>query len=206
MDWIRTKIGLQEATPPPPAHSSAATIDPAKLLRTQRQKLGQKEEELERVTRELEIALESGNVPIQRAKLQRKRDLDAEIRQLRGKISNQANVSDTLSSAEADLQQAYILKDGAAQLEQTVRETEKLEIPDIVTAYQDNAKQAHEFGSLLSEPLFSASAQEDGEELDDELARMQQEVVIQRMTEPKRGTPIATATVATPAKKVGNKE
>lgn len=207
MDWFRTKIGLQEPTPSqPPPSEQPPPIDPAKLLRAQRQKLKQKEEELTQVSQEFEDALESGDVPLQRSKLQRKRDLDAEIRQLRGKIANQATVADTLSTAEADLQQAHVLKSGAEQLGKTVHATKELEIEQVVSDYQVNAKNVHEFGSLLSEPLFSSSAQEDGEDIEEELARMQEEAVIRRMTEPKKGVSEKSDLIKATPKKIGTKE
>jgi len=208
MEWLQRKIsGVGDTRSPQPQQQPppVASEDAAALLRTQRIRLKQKEAELQTISEELSDALDAGDAAKQRIKLQRKRDLEAELRQLRGKIANQSSVADTLATADADLQQARVLHSGAKQLENIVKQTEQMDIDDIVDTYQENAKMSHQFGSRLSEPLFSSSAagdDVDAEDIDDELARMQEAAAIERMPQPSRNKPAATATTAAARKNV----
>ncbi len=203
MQWFREKIGLAEAPPPQPAGGAggvgATEADAAKLLRTQRLKLGQLKAEYDDVDMEFREALAGGNQSAARAKLVKKRELEAQMRQLEGKINNQAAVLNTLSTADANLQQARVVREGADQLGALVKETEKIDLDGAVDSFQDSAALTNDYSNRLSEPLFYiGSADPDAEDVDVELARMMEESALASMT-------VTTTPTSTPTTKPQNK-
>ena len=131
--------------------------------------------DLEETNQDLENALEIGNKNAARSILQKQRQLTSEINLLEGKIQNQEVAQRTISQADANREQALLMKDGANKLSNLVEDTEKIDLDDIVDTYQDGAARTHEFSTRLSEPLFTSSVlNDDGQDVDEELDALMQ--------------------------------
>jgi len=186
MDWFRSTIGLktsssneekQNANPQSVLSDLDSQERAAKLLKAQKMQLSSLKEEYQEVCEEVDIAVESGNKSAARTKLQRKNQLDAEIRLLQGKIQNQEAAQRTITNASSNKEQALLMRDGAAELGAIVDETERIDLDEIVDTFQDNAARTHEFSSRLSEPIISNSVygtNEDGQDIDEELDMLMQ--------------------------------
>jgi len=178
MDWFRSAIGLTASFPEEkkPAKIEDGEERNAKLLKAQKLQLKQLKGELEEVGQELQDALDLGEKAEARSKLQRKRQLESEVRLLEGKIQNQEIAHRTLTQADSNREQALLMKDGADRLNEIVQDTEKIDLDDIVDSYQDGAARTHEFSTRLSEPLFSSSSgiNDDGQDVDEELDMLMQ--------------------------------
>jgi len=186
MDWFRSTIGLktsnaneekQNAKPQSVLSDVDSQERAAKLLKAQKMQLSSLKEEYQEVCEEVDIAVESGNKSVARTKLQRKNQLDAEIRLLQGKIQNQEAAQRTITNASSNKEQALLMREGAAELGAIVDETERIDLDEIVDTFQDNAARTHEFSSRLSEPIISNSVygtNEDGQDIDDELDMLMQ--------------------------------
>lgn len=175
MDWLRQKIGLAEPPPPPrktaPARSAEdAAAAESELMRAQTMQLGMLKSELADVEHELGKAVKLQQKAIAKNKLHRRNALQAQIRELEGKMENAAAARKMRMDAHANVEQALLMKDGAAELTTLVDDMEHIDLNHIVDQYKDAGARNQEFSHELSAPLFDTPmVSEDGLDVDDEL-------------------------------------
>lgn len=129
-----------------------------------------------------EIALESSkkvkSAKILGAKLKQRALKDKEIERLAQNIDNLRFTQKNIDEASANLEQATIMKDSAAQIGELVEETEAIDLDGIVDDVRDGVERNQEYSNRLSEPIFSQAIDSDDEvgegdvSLKDELAML----------------------------------
>ncbi len=181
LDSIRSMIGL---APPPPSSSSAGNSvlerkrEAAKetphldrlstLAKAQDMQIACMKDELHEVQSGLKYATSVKNVNEMRSCLARGKELQAEMSLLEKKRVNTYAQLRAIQTADSNLDQALLVKEGAHELKQTVDAMEDIGLEDAVDQMQDAAAMVTEHNDLLTAPLFPSDAVED-DEVDAEL-------------------------------------
>lgn len=198
MSWFL--FGSKKAAAEPP---TITQVDPRELLRTEVLKRNTLAEELKLLNVDIQAEAKRGNKLALNELIVRQRQLQIELKQLDGKIANMRSTQDTISTAEANHQQALMMRDGASKLSAIQKQTEKIDLDDIVDTYQDAAQLNVEHSDRLSTPIFNNSGSVYGgqfdNDVDDEVTRLlaqasDEQVAVTLLTSP---SPPTTTTAPT---------
>lgn len=196
MDLVRSYLGLPTSAPPTKAPPPVATVDGTKLVRAQQVQLGQLKADLAEVEEELAAAVKARRTAVATAKIAERNSLQVKIKQLEGKMRNFIGTQEAIGTADSNLQQALLMKEGADALEEIVAKTQTVNIDDVVDKLQENAALTTEYGDRLSEPIFSQTGEnEDGLSVDEEVAQMMAEQQEREAQEAMMGLNTAAAAV-----------
>jgi len=207
MDWLRVKIGLID--PPPPASpvgqqqqaATAANHDSARLIRNLEVQIAAlRDEDSELDARAQDAAAKGERATLTRL-IQRRKAVAAELAECEGKLANQRSISATLSKADANREQARLMRDAEARLAVANKDADRMNISGIVDDYRDAAAETYDNSQLLSEPLnASLHPLQDPEELDAEVEAMMQRAADTRRLEMPDTTaaPLAATAAASP--------
>lgn len=190
LDSIRSFIGV--APPPSPVKRENAVLARkreeassvphierlTRLARAQDMQMEALRDELADVTADLGAATKAKNASEMRTHLTRKKELEGELLLLSKKRTNTNAQLRTHNMADANLDQALLVEEGAHELQATVDAMETIDLEAAVGKLQDAALEVEEHNHLLTEPLIPGSVAVD-DEVDEELQallRQQQEL------------------------------
>lgn len=167
MDWLRSKIVGAPTVAKTPTSSSSPSPSPVSLARTQRLQLQAKEHELKQTSAKFEAAIENGNKQEATFYRQEQKNLEAAIRDLRGKLANTEATLDALRHAQGNLEMARVTQATNQELSAVNQEMDDIDVTSIVAETRTNVRVAQRHGSMLSKPLYDSGG--GSEELDDEV-------------------------------------
>jgi hypothetical protein len=124
-----------------------------KLRRAQEMQLDQLHEERADIESELSDAVSAGNRKIAAVKLNKRRELDVEIRQLQGKLNNTQAQLSAIQTSHANVEQVLLIKEGAAELQAATQVIEQLDVRGAMDSMQDSMAILEEQSRLLTEPI-----------------------------------------------------
>lgn len=185
MDWLRGAIGI--APPPPSSAKSNAVLErhrreaekvphderAEKFARAQALRIRMLNSELNDEEREARAAVERGDRSAAQRHLVRSRQLRSEVGVLQQKYDNMTQTRNAIGTANANLAQGMLVKEGAVELEQAVSAMEQIDLDEAIDKLQDGAAMLREHDLRLAEPLFVA--EDDAEEELERLMREKQE-------------------------------
>jgi len=199
MEWLRSTVGIGS-----PQYSetqrqqqvaradldrrraAAATATPDQRLRLQ---IGKHQVEVDAADAEAadlhaEAAalLRSGQKARAQGKLNERAALIKRTEVTRGKLRNLQAQQTQISQANANVEQALLAEDGAAQLESAAGAMEALDLEDIVDRAAEASAQVGAHDDMLSQPMFSGSTtMVDPDAVDDELAAMEAAIAAEQL-------------------------
>lgn len=150
----------------------------ALILKKQRIEIKQLQNRLDATVKpDLQKALDEGDTKEAARLVKQKRLMEQQIATLQGQVANQEAAQRTLAAAQANKEQALLMRDGANRLTAYVDEAERIDVDDIVDTFQDAAERTHDMSSRLSEPIIPSSVyavNAEGEDVDEEVERLMQ--------------------------------
>ncbi len=208
LDSLRSWAGYKSTADPPKKQN--ATLEKkleaagnksllerlSKQLKTQTIQIEGLRDELEEVKVDLAVATRAKNVPVMTTKVTRKKELEAEIGTMEKKRVNTRAQLRKLQVADANLEQALLIKDGATELQETVNAMDEIGLEDAVDKMQDAAAQVNEHDALLAGDIMGGAG--GGEVLDPEDINAE----IQKLLDAQDAGLLAQLPEITPAAKV----
>lgn len=179
LGWVRQAIGV-EAPPPPPKRVNPAVqrkleasakseesqeVRLQRMVRKQELDIGGLQEEIKELNDESVALVKQSrdpNVPINvrnqcvadaKVKLTECARKRAEIEQLSKKLVNLKGQLSVMQTANANLEHALLIQQGADELESTVAAMEELQVEDSVDRLKDAAEEVHQHSALLTSDM-----------------------------------------------------
>lgn len=178
MDWLRSAIGISAPAPAPVVASKKSAVPheerAEKFARAQALRIRMLQAELKDTESETQRAVDAGDRAGAKRHLLRTRQLRAELTTLQQKHDNMTQTRNAISTANSNLAQGKLVKEGADELEAAVAAMEEIKLDEAIDKLQDNAAMVREHDSRLSEPIFGDTNYEE-EDIDDEMDRLMQQ-------------------------------
>lgn len=157
------------------------------LLERQRQQLMIDEARLEDVQANLGAAVKAGRSVEAKRLIQERNQLQHGIQLQKGKINNLVGTQSVLATADENLVQAELMKDGAKELEVIQKRTEEIDLDDVVDRYRDATQQTKQFSQRLADPfddgMEAYESHETGMDVDTELEMLMQQAADEKTAE-----------------------
>jgi hypothetical protein len=209
MDWARSWVGIGTSgttKAPPKKHAIVERHEAASLKLTHAEQLAAQERaqtmQLMQKQRQLsaaEQACATAKGPALKDALLRKRELTTQIAKQNAALSNtraQRRVTDT---AAANIEQALLMKRGAAVLKDLNAAAETIDVAGAMDDLEDGAAQVADVSEVLERPLNldpTLDMDEIDAELEAEMARREEEEALKALdTAPAAGTGVVKAAV-----------
>lgn len=154
---------------PPPLSAEEAEQKRGTLIRTLRLQIESMEEEATEVEADIAQAARDGRAKRLKELLTRRDALASKIGMTRGQLDNQLAASETIGRAEANRDQVLLYQQAAGRLTQIQKETDRLDLDDILDMYQEGSVMTKEHSSRLAQPLDGSSAMIDEDVVDAEV-------------------------------------
>lgn len=158
MSWLiekgRSYLGFTSSSPPGGVTGGSASVsedDKQKFIRAQNAQKGQLQRKLEKVKAEIESKTITDR-NLLRLKIQERERIQQQITIIQSSLNNLEGVELTTASANANVQNAKILKSANTKIEQAVKETERLDFDGLLDDYKDNSRQTYEMSNRLAQP------------------------------------------------------
>lgn len=136
-----------------------------------------KEQEIEDTREEARNLLKRGDKRNAQIKLTRVKELETELNADRGKLKNLEMQQKKIDSAHSNLNQALLVDESAAELENIANAFEGIDLESAVDRVSEASHMLDTHDELLSTPMFNGAAQIiDPDEIDADLAQMEAEL------------------------------
>jgi hypothetical protein len=180
MDRVRGWIGLSTSSANSATTSSNEDVAEKRemLMERQRQQLMIDCARLEDVETKLNSAVKSGKSAEAKRLIQERNKLQQAVRLQQGKINNLIGTQSVLATADENLLQAELMRDGAKELTHIQKQTEAIDLDGVVDLYRDATQQTHNFSQRLADPfddMNGLECDETGLDIDDELQMLMQQ-------------------------------
>lgn len=146
---------------------------------------------------EAKTDLSSGRKKEAAQKMTRVKALEAELAQDKAKMRNLELQKRQTDTADADLHQAVLLKEGAVELENKADAFDQIDVEDAVERISDASSRLNDNSRLLSSSMFNGAEELiDPDEIAETLAQMEAEMADERfaalmLETPSGGVPVA---------------
>lgn len=131
--------------------SASGDEDKQKFIRAQNAQKGQLQRKLEKIKAEIDSKTITDR-NLLRLKIQERERIQQQITIIQSSLNNLEGVELTTASANANVQNAKILKSANTKIEQAVKETERLDFDGLLDDYKDNSRQTYEMSNRLAQP------------------------------------------------------
>ena len=177
---MRVKLGLADPKPAPLPELRNADDSRARLMqKLELQIAGLRDEDEELELRAAEAAASGKRAEAARA-IQRRKAIAAEVAECEGQLANQRSISDTLGRADTNREQTLLMRDAGTRVAARNKDTERLDIDEVVDNYREAAGETYDHSRRLAEPLTAGA---DPEELDAEVEALMQRAADERRLE-----------------------
>jgi hypothetical protein len=190
MDKLRSWVGMVSPasasggvrSPMPALSAEEAEQKRSALIRTKRLELESLEEEAKEIEQDIADAARDGKAKKLKELLTRRDAIAAEKALVRGQLDNQLAASKTIGRAESNRDQALLYQQAAGRLTEIQKETDRLDLDEILDNYQEGSSVTKEHSDRLARPLESNTIV-DEDVVDDEV-----QALIDRAAEERRLT------------------
>lgn len=165
--------------------------------------IASKQQEIDELSTEAKTDMRLGQKIKAAQKMTRVKALEAELAQDKAKMRNLELQKRQNDTADADLHQAVLLKEGATELENKANAFDQIDVEDAVDRISDASSRLNDNSRLLSSSMFNGAEELiDPDEVAETLAQMEAEMADERLAALMLETPNGgVAVVATPPSK-----
>ena len=187
MDWLRSAIGIQTASP----HATAkpnSTLEryrrdaehttheerSEKFARAQMMRMQMLKEELKDEEADVKAAVARKDRAAAQHHLTRAKKVRLELQTLQKKHDNMMQTQGAIQNAQSNVAQGLLVQESASELESAVNALEEIDLDSAVDTLQDSVAIMEDHDTRLTEPIFGSNVDVEYE-VDDELDRLMQE-------------------------------
>lgn len=188
METFRYYIGMPSTKTAAPV-ATRANLEERQdiLLKRQQQQLQIDQANLEDTVERMTACIKAGRSAEAKRHMQDRNRLEQNIRIQQGKIENLMGTQSILANADENLTQAEIMKHGAGELAQLQKQTEAIDIDDVMDTLQDGHSQTSDYSARLAAPFhanrYGGESEETGMAVDDELELLMQQAADERLAD-----------------------
>lgn len=187
MDWIRSALGVTPTLASTAASSKNKVVQrhyakaeeeshedrAAKFARAQALRIRLKERERADLKDQVDECVRVRDVNRGKQLHLQLKQVDQELAAMRAKHENVSRTGQVIRNANANLEQALLVKESADELEQATQAMQEIDLDTAVDKLRDGVDEVREHDTLLCEPIFGDVILE--EEADDEFDQMVRE-------------------------------